>query len=419
MSMDNFYQPLTDDQKALAFDSKYDFDSPGAFDMELLVETLKDLKNGKKVQIPTYSFAQHDRTDKKITIYGANVVIVEGIYALYDPKVLELLDLKIFVDTDFDICLARRLNRDIVSRGRELKLSIQQWERFVKPNFMRYIRFTMDNADVLAPRGLDNVVAINMLAKLIKRQLKEKSNQHLEDLLKLGSDTPAGSAKPITEECSILEPTPQTEAIYTTLLSQTTTRDDFVFSFDRVASLLVSRALDQLDNYSPKAVTTPQGVEIHGTSLPYEDLCAITVIRGGECFTRALRATVPGIRLGKLLIQSDSLTGEPTLHTLTLPPAIDPPASSAATGADLDTLKRTKVMLLDTQMTSGAAATMSTAVLIDHGVPEENIILVAYMSSEVGLRRVKAAFPQVQVVIGRIERTFFGRFIESRYYGTN
>lgn len=411
--MDNFYKPLTKEQKDLAFNSKWDFDSPGSFDLDLLVQTLKDLKTGKKVQIPTYSFAQHDRTDKWMTIYGANVVILEGIYALYDERVLEQLDLKIFVDTDFDICLARRLNRDILHRGRELELSIRQWERFVKPNFMRYIRFTMDNADVLVPRGLENEIAINMLAKLIQRHLKEKSAQHLEDLLQLGKDCK------VNDDFVVVGSTPQIEAIHTTLLSQNTSRDDFVFSFDRVASILVSRALDVLDNYAPMTVTTPQGVPYHGIKLPYEDLCAVGVIRGGECFTRAIRATIPGVRLGKLLIQSDSRTGEPKLHTLKLPPCIDPPPAGRASADDLQTLQWTKVMLLDTQISSGAAATMATAVLVDHGVPEENIIVVAYMSTEVGLRRLKAAFPLVRVVVGRIERTFFGRFIESRYYGTN
>ncbi|CAN6644301.1 uridine kinase [Trichomonascus vanleenenianus] len=418
MSMDNFYNPLTPEQKKLAFESKWDFDSPESFDLDLLVKTLKDLKQGKKVQIPTYSFKEHDRTDKYVTIYGANVIILEGIYALYDPRVLELMDLKVFVDTDFDICLARRLNRDILHRGRELVLSVQQWERFVKPNFMRHIQYTMNHADILVPRGLENVVAINMIANHIQRQLAGKSSQHVSDLLRLGKD---GDSPDISKVVSVLNQTPQVKGIHTILMDQQSSRDDFIFYFDRIASLLVSRALDELDTYTPKKITTPTLHEHVGVSLPYDDLCAVSVIRGGECFTRALRATVPTIRLGKLLIQSDSLTGEPKLHTLTLPPCLDPkpnPATGLVDETAQALLTKTNVLLVDSQISSGAAATMATAVLMDHGVKEESITVIAYMATQVGLRRLKTAYPNIKVVVGRVDMAYSPRFVDTLYYGT-
>ena len=88
---------------------------------------------------------------------GANVVIFEGIFALYDPRITELMDLKVFVDTDDDVRLARRLRRDIAERGRDLHGVIQQYTRFVKPSFDQFIRPTMRRADVIVPRGADNV----------------------------------------------------------------------------------------------------------------------------------------------------------------------------------------------------------------------------------------------------------------------
>lgn len=422
LSMDNFYQPLTVEQRKLAFDSKWDFDSPQSFDLDLLMRTLKELKAGKKVQVPTYSFKEHNRTDKWLTIYGANVIILEGIYALYDPRILQLMDLKIFVDTDFDICLARRLNRDILHRGRELVLSIEQWEKWVKPNFERYIRQTMSNADVLTPRGLDNVVAINMLANHIQRQLIGKSTQHINDLMELGTNNDDKIKQlGVIDKVELLESTPQTEAIHTILLNNTTPRADFIFYFDRVASLLVSKSLEGLDCYSPKIISTPTDQKYEGVDLPYENLCAVTVIRGGECFTNALRSTVPTIRLGKLLIQSDSRTGEPKLHTLSLPPRLDPKptdSSGELRKEAINELMTTKVLLVDTQLSSGAAATMAVAVLRDHGIPEENITLIAYMASEIGLRRLTTAYPNIKIVVGRIEKKFTHRFLDSLYYGT-
>ncbi|GMF02354.1 unnamed protein product [Ambrosiozyma monospora] len=83
LSMDNFYKPLTQEQRKKAFNSEYDFDTPEALDLELMFECVRNLKEGKRVEIPVYSFSLHDRTSEKITIYGANVIIIEGIYSLY------------------------------------------------------------------------------------------------------------------------------------------------------------------------------------------------------------------------------------------------------------------------------------------------------------------------------------------------
>ncbi|KAJ8139925.1 hypothetical protein OY671_006875, partial [Metschnikowia pulcherrima] len=160
LSFDNFYKELSAAESQQAFACNYDFDTPNAIDLDLVVEKLTSLKQGKKTDIPVYSFSHHNRTEKKITIYGANVIIIEGIYALYDQRLLDLMDIKVFVDTDLDVCLARRLTRDILYRGRDLAGALRQWETFVKPNATTSVYPTIRNADLVIPRGLDNTRAI-------------------------------------------------------------------------------------------------------------------------------------------------------------------------------------------------------------------------------------------------------------------
>ena len=135
ISMDNFYKPLNAVQRDEAFNNAYDFDEPNAIDLDLAYKCISSLKEGRKTTIPVYSFVNHNRVpDKNITIYGASVIVFEGIYALHDQRLLDLMDLKIYVDADLDVCLARRRSRDIISRGRDLDGCLRQWEEFVKPN---------------------------------------------------------------------------------------------------------------------------------------------------------------------------------------------------------------------------------------------------------------------------------------------
>lgn len=119
ISLDSFYKVLTKEQGEAAFRSEYDLDDPMALDWDLLFQVLRDLKLGKRVELPIYDFATHARKpDKTISLYGANVIVLEGIYALHDKRILDLLDMKVYLDTDPDECFRRRLKRDIEERGR-------------------------------------------------------------------------------------------------------------------------------------------------------------------------------------------------------------------------------------------------------------------------------------------------------------
>jgi uridine kinase len=120
LCQDSFYKSLNAEQSKLAFENRYNFDSPLAIDHEVLLERVKDLKALRSCEIPVYSFVQHQRLAETQYIYGGSVVIVEGIFALHDPKLRDLLDLKIFVQCDSDLMLARRIKRDILERGRDV-----------------------------------------------------------------------------------------------------------------------------------------------------------------------------------------------------------------------------------------------------------------------------------------------------------
>uniref|UniRef100_A0A3P9M6W1 Uridine-cytidine kinase n=1 Tax=Oryzias latipes TaxID=8090 RepID=A0A3P9M6W1_ORYLA len=173
LSMDSFYKVLSPEEQVLAAQNDYNFDHPGAFDFELLVATLRKLKQGRSVKIPVYDFTTHRRQKDWKNLYGASVIIFEGIMSFADKELLQLLDMKIFVDTDSDIRLVRRLRRDITERGRDIEGVIKQYNKFVKPAFEQYIEPTMRLADIVVPRGGGNMVAIDLIVQHVHSQLEE------------------------------------------------------------------------------------------------------------------------------------------------------------------------------------------------------------------------------------------------------
>lgn len=402
---DNFYNPLTPDELAQAFANNFDFDTPHLYDMEYMIETVRDLKRGKRVQIPVYSFTTHNRTDRVILLYGTNVIIIEGIYALYDPRLLEMMDLKVFVDTDLDICLARRLTRDIMTRGRDLPGLLQQWERFVKPNALKFVAPTMANADLVIPRGLDNLIAIDLMIKHINTQLAAKSLKHLDQLRRLGMNIALPEAN-----LRVLPQTNQVVGINLILLAEDTCRDDFIFYFNRMSRLLIEEACQTFfaDSTTEKIVTTPDGYQFTGVKDTHE-LMIVLVIPLGDCFDTSIRKAFRGTPVGKMLIQLDSTTGEPQLHYQLIPKQLAKPV---------------KVMLVDAQIISGAAAIMAIQILVDHKIKPEDIVLVTYLCTEMGLRRIFHAFPEVKVVVGQLLKAgdeislAQERFIDKIYFGS-
>ncbi|KAL8709970.1 MAG: hypothetical protein Q9220_005421 [cf. Caloplaca sp. 1 TL-2023] len=397
MSMDSFYKILTPEQHALAHRNEYDLDAPGAIDFDLMVERLRDLKQGRRAEIPIYSFEQHQRQESSVSIYSPHVLILEGIYALYDQRVLDLLDVKIFAEADADLCLARRIVRDVKERGRDIEGCIKQWTSFVKPNFQRHVSPQRDVADIIVPRGIDNRVAIDMVVKHIQLLLVKKSRKHQEDLKRLGHQV---EDEPLSANVLLLKQTKQIVAMNTILQSPSTDDVDFVFYFDRLTTLLVERALENL-HFSTKTVQSPQGSQYQGLEAKGQ-ISAVVILRGGSCLETGLKRVIPDCKTGRLLVQSNYRTGEPELHYSHLPEDI----SSHST-----------VLLLDPQMSSGGAALMTVRVLVDHGVEQSKIVFVTYCAGKMGLNRLLKVFPEVRIVVCTIVEDYHDRWIEKRYFG--
>ncbi|KAL3235688.1 uridine kinase URK1 [Nakaseomyces bracarensis] len=413
VSLDNFYKPLSPEERKRAFNNEYDFDEPSAIDLDLAYECILNLKEGKKTTIPVYSFVNHNRDpDKHIQIYGASVIVIEGIYALYDQRLLDLMDLKIYVDADLDICLARRLARDIVSRGRDLDGCLLQWERYVKPDAVKYVQPTMNNADAIVPSVSDNSVAVGLLINHIESKLEVKSEEHINELVRLGHS----DLKPLKEyaNLNILPQTNQVKAIHTILIDRSVDRADFVFYFDRIATILIANALNDVPIERHYSITTPEGYELKDQiKCHYESVTAISTIRSGDCFMSSLKKAIPNMSVGKLLIQSDSQTGEPQLHCEFIPS---------------DITRYGKVLIFEAQIISGAAMIMAIQVLLDHKVKLESIHIVVYMATELGTRRILNAFGNkvkisAAVVVTKAElknhksNWALTRFVDNQYFG--
>ncbi|KAF2121354.1 uridine kinase family-domain-containing protein [Lophiotrema nucula] len=399
MSMDSFYKPLTPAQSKKAFSNDYDFDSPEAIDFDILVDRLRDIKQGKVAEIPVYSFEKHARVEETTTIYSPHVLILEGIFALHDPRVLELLDLKIFAEADSDLCLSRRLVRDIKERGRDIEGCIKQWFDFVKPNFHKYVAPQREIADVIVPRGIENKVAIAMLSDSIQKTLHRKSTLHQQELRRLGQ---IAEESPLSENACVIKQTNQVRGIHTLLMNPETESEEYIFYFDRMTCLLIEKAVDFLP-FTPAQVSTPAPhnypyMGLHKTL----EVSAVVILRGGSAFETGLRRTIPDCRTGRILIQTNYRTGEPELHYRALPSNI---------------AEHGLVMLLDPQMSTGGAALMAVRVLVDHGVPEDRIVFVTYLAGRVGVNRVLSAFPDVRAVVARLGDDMEDRWVETRYLG--
>jgi uridine kinase len=330
-------------------------------------------------------------------IYSPHVVIVEGILALNDPRIFGMLDMKVFVEADPDVCLSRRIVRDVRERGRTIEGTIKQWFSYVKPVFIKYVEPQSEIADLIIPRGMHNTMAITMIVNQIRHMLDEKSSNHSNVLKKLNED---GGSCELPANVVLLEKGTQLEGIVTLLRSQTTPADDFIFYFNRLAAKLMETALD-CHNYLPSAIITAQEYRYDGLKSAGK-VSAVVILRGGSAMEAGLKRTIPDCLTGRLLIQSSLRTGEPELHYLKLFPDI----------ADHET-----VFLLDAQMSSGGAALMAVKVLVDHGVAEKRIVFVTCLAGRRGLKRLMTVFPKIKVVVASLVDDNETRWIEQRYFG--
>ena len=170
LSHDNYYKrhdELTYEQRCLL-----NYDEPDALETDLMARHLDQLRQGQPIDCPVYDFTLHNRSDKTIRIVPKKVIIVEGILIFENKELRELMDIRIFVDTDADVRLCRRIKRDVTKRGRTLESVLSQYLQTVKPMHERYVEPSKKYADLVVPEGGQNLVALDMIEGRIRRHLE-------------------------------------------------------------------------------------------------------------------------------------------------------------------------------------------------------------------------------------------------------
>ena len=154
--------------------TKLNYDHPAAFDTDMLVEHIRTLKSNVPIEHPVYSFVDHNRTAERVMVKPSRVIIVDGILIFEHKELRDLMDIKVFVDTDADLRLARRILRDVCERGRTMQSVIEQYTTTVKPMHEEFVEPSKKHADVIIPEGGFNSVAVNMIIENIKSLISDK-----------------------------------------------------------------------------------------------------------------------------------------------------------------------------------------------------------------------------------------------------
>ncbi len=169
ISHDNYYKrhdELTYDERC-----KLNYDHPDAFDTDLMVEQLAALRRGETIACPVYDFTRHNRSNETLLVAPTSVIIIEGILIFADKKLRDMMDIKIFVDTDADVRILRRVVRDVKKRGRSLESVVAQYLTTVKPMHEQFVEPSKRHADVIVPEGGKNAVALDMIIRRVEHHL--------------------------------------------------------------------------------------------------------------------------------------------------------------------------------------------------------------------------------------------------------
>jgi uridine kinase len=170
IEQDSYYKNLAD----MPLDERHqaNFDHPEAIDGDMLVNHIKRLKQGEPIEMPIYDMVTHTRRDITETLEPKPVVIVEGILIFAEPRILDLLDVRVFVDTPDDVRLMRRLKRDITERGRTFERTLDQYERTIRPMHFEFVEPSKRHADIIIPEGSNTGVTVEFLCSLVREKLK-------------------------------------------------------------------------------------------------------------------------------------------------------------------------------------------------------------------------------------------------------
>jgi len=402
---------------------EFNFDAPDAFDTPAMVACLTDLRAMKPVDVPVYDFATHQRSPATAArrVHPADVVIVEGILVLHMPEVRALLNMKVYVDTDDDVRLARRIQRDVAVRGRDVAGVIEQYTKFVKPAFDAYVAPSRKHADVIIPWGRDetNLVAIDLITEHARSKLQ------VPDLRR------------VYPNLELIPSNFQVRGMHTIIRDRETASNDFVFYADRLLRLVVEAGLGFLP-FAEKRVTTPTGAPYVGVDFA-KKLCGVSVIRSGESMENALRACCKGIKIGKVLVHrhGDKCTAAAAVAMKQNAAAAAAHAGGGGGGQETPDLlvyeKLPKdiadrhVLLMDPILATGNSAVRAIQVLLDRGVAEERILFLTLVAAPPGIHAICRRFPRLKLVTSEIDEGVdeglgqvtpgVGDF-GSRYYGT-
>lgn len=151
--------------------TKLNYDHPDAFDTDLLIEDLKKLRRGETIQCPVYDYTARDRSSKTVTVKPAKVIVVEGILIFQSEELCKLMDIKIYVDTDADVRILRRIVRDVRDRGRSLESVVNQYLTTVKPMHEQFVEPSKRKADIIIPEGGHNQVALEMVLERVRAHI--------------------------------------------------------------------------------------------------------------------------------------------------------------------------------------------------------------------------------------------------------
>ncbi|TYI60313.1 hypothetical protein E1A91_D10G095800v1, partial [Gossypium mustelinum] len=344
-NQDSFCRGLTTEE--LKRVHEYNFDNPDAFDTEQLLGCIEKLKDGQSVQVN-----------------ASDDIILEGILVFHDQCVRNLMNMKIFVDTDADVRLARRIRRDMVERGRDVSSVLEQ------PAFDGFVLPSKKYANVIIPRGGENHVAIDLIV------------QHLRTKLVIPNY--------FLLTCNYLLLLCLIRGMHTLIRDREISKHDFVFYSDRLIRLVVEHGLGHFP-FTEKQVITPTASVY--TGVDFAKSCVVFPF--GESMENALRACCKGIKIGKILIHRDGDNGKHVTYIEKLPKDIS----------------ERHVLLLDLVLATGNSANHAIELLVQKGVPESHIIFLNLVSAPEGIHCVCKRFPSLKVVTSEIDVALNGESV--------
>eukprot|EP00405_Crypthecodinium_cohnii_P053754 CAMPEP_0206597648 /NCGR_PEP_ID=MMETSP0325_2-20121206/44221_1 /ASSEMBLY_ACC=CAM_ASM_000347 /TAXON_ID=2866 /ORGANISM="Crypthecodinium cohnii, Strain Seligo" /LENGTH=482 /DNA_ID=CAMNT_0054108593 /DNA_START=38 /DNA_END=1482 /DNA_ORIENTATION=- len=385
ISLDEFYRDLNEDEAKEP--SKINFDEPSAFDVQSMVDCLDTLRRFEPVDVPVYDFATSRRSKELVRhLHPADVVIVEGILVLHIPELLSRFQMKVFVDTDPDVRLARRIQRDTVDRCRNISSVLSQYEKHVKPAFQEFVLPSKLKADVIIPWEKYNNAAVELISGQVQRRLEQAP---LEEVF---------------PQLHIMQPSSQTRGLHTMIRDARTCREDFVFYSERLMRIVMETALGMLPFENERNVITPTGHMYQGVGFSAK-ICGVSVIPSGEAMEGALRDCLRGVRIGKILVERSGNVGYWQMPT---------------------DISDRHILLMEPVLATGSSMLAAIKFLVEkQGVAEAKLVVVSLLSSLQAIKRICMAYPLVRVVVSEMDRSVseegmvlpgFGDFAE-RYFG--